>query len=374
MSIFRCSVGGLGCRFRDTQQSAPAFSANGQEAVAADNVGCMSSGTPAATLPDMRNRVLVLLWMVLVSVLAAGQATQPAPQRKIAITMDDLPKVVVGGPSEFGDINDVRATVWQLSGDLSGIPVIGFVNESKLYAPGGLEQRIEVLNMWLNRGLDLGNHTFSHLDFQTTPLARYEDDIIHGEVVTSHLLGQRGRKERFFRYPYNHTGATREAKEGLEAFLRERGYAIAPFTIQHDDYIFNDVYVRARRSWNSELQKRVLSAYLDHLDTAFNYYERITRDLFGRDIPQIFLIHANDLNADAIGDMLNRLRKRGYSFVSLEEALRDPAYQSKDNYVGPYGISSIQRWAITKGVTIDRNEPDPPKWILDLYNEAHKQN
>ncbi len=316
----------------------------------------------------MRMRWLVVILTAASAVWGQGQA----PQRKVALTIDDLPKVVIGASAPFGDINDVRATIWQLSSDLRGIPAIGFINESRLYVPGELDQRVDVLKMWLNDGHQLGNHTFSHLDFQGTPLARFEDDVIRGSVVTGDLLRARGEKERFFRFPYNHTGPAREAKEAFEKFLAERGYAIAVYTVQHDDYIFNEVYVRARRSWNSDLQERVRAAYLDHLDTAFNYFEAQSRALFGREIPQVFLIHANDLNADAIGDMLDRLRKRGYSFISLEEALRDPAYQSKDDYVGPYGISWLHRWAVSKGLPRDQNEPDPPKWVLDLYNEAHK--
>ncbi len=313
-------------------------------------------------------------WFVIM-VLAASTVwaqVQGSSQRKVALTFDDLPKVVIGASAPLGDINDVRATLWQLSSDLRGIPAIGFVNESKLYVDGELEQRIDVLRMWLKDGHQLGNHTFSHSDFQNAPLGVFEDDVIRGGVVTGNLLRARGEKESFFRFPYNHTGPTREAKDALEKFLAERGYSIAPYTVQHDDYIFNEVYVRARKSWNSELQERVRAAYLDHLDSAFNYYEGQARALFGREIPQIFLIHANDLNADAVGEMLNRLRKRGYSFISLEEALRDPAYQSKDDYVGPYGISWLHRWAISKGLPRDMNEPDPPKWVLELYNEAHK--
>ncbi len=310
-----------------------------------------------------------VLGLLLVSVLVVGQT----PQRKMAITVDDLPKAVVGGDLLPGDLNDVRATIWQLSGDLRGTPAIGFVNEKKLLVPGELDQRMAVLQMWLDDGHELGNHTFSHMDFETSPLAAFEADILHGEVLTSELLRRTGAKERYFRFPYNHTGATKQDKEALEQFLHEHGYTEAPITIQHDDYIFNDVYTRARKTWNSDLQNKVRAAYLAHLDAALDYCERVTRELFGRDIPQIFLIHANDLNADAVGDMLTRLRQRGYTFITLEEALRDPAYQTRDDYVGPYGVSWLQRWAVTKGVAIDKNEPDPPKWVLDLYNEAHKK-
>ena len=317
----------------------------------------------------MRMRLIA----VAVLLLTALAAAQTAPQKTMAITLDDLPKAVVGGDMDKGDINDVRATIWQLTGDLRGTPVLGFVNERKLFVPGELDARLAVLQMWLADGHELGNHTFSHLDFQTTPLAVFEADILHGEALTGDLLRRAGQTERYFRFPYNHTGATQQDKEALEQFLRAHGYTVAPFTIQHDDYIFNDVYTRARRSWNSELQEKVRAAYLAHLDTALDFCERVTNQLFGHQIPQVLLIHANDLNADAISDMLARLRQRGYKFITLEEALRDPAYQTQDEYVGPYGISWLQRWAVNKGVTVDKNEPDPPAWVLELYNAAHKK-
>ncbi len=308
----------------------------------------------------------ILLW-------AAFAAAQAPPQRTIAITMDDLPKAVVGGDQEKGDINDVRATVWQLTGDLRGTPVVGFVNEIKLFVPGELDARLAVLKMWLDDGHELGNHTFSHPDFKNTPLADFEADILHGEVLTGDLLRRAGLKERYFRFPYNDSGATKQDKEAAAAFLQEHGYIITPFTVADEDWIFNDVYVRARRSWDSALQEKVRTAYLAHLGAALDFAERTARTVFGRDIPQVLLIHANDLNADAMSDLLARLRQRGYAFITLEEALRDPAYQTKDDYVGPYGMSWLRRWAITKGVTIDQREPDPPQWIMDLYKPSQQK-
>ena len=43
------------------------------------------------------------------------------------------------------------------------IPVVGFVNEKKLYKPGEVDERIKALQMWLDYGFELGNHTFSHV-------------------------------------------------------------------------------------------------------------------------------------------------------------------------------------------------------------------
>ncbi len=46
------------------------------------------------------------------------------------------------------------------------IPVVGFVNESLLYVPRETDARIAVLEAWSDAGVELGNHTFSHLGFK----------------------------------------------------------------------------------------------------------------------------------------------------------------------------------------------------------------
>ena len=62
------------------------------------------------------------------------------------------------------------------------------------------------------------------------------------------------------------------------------------------------------------------------------------------------------------------LRARGYRFVTLEEALADPAYDTPDEYVGPTGISWLHRWRRTLQLEDRlRDEPDPPKWLLQTY-------
>jgi hypothetical protein len=42
------------------------------------------------------------------------------------------------------------------------------------------------------------------------------------------------------------------------------------------------------------------------------------------------------LFADCLDEMLRRLAPREYRFVSLEEAMSDPTYQTKDTYVTKY--------------------------------------
>jgi len=305
-------------------------------------------------------------------VLACACMAQAPPSRQLALTIDDVPGAFPGGSN--GDINELRAITWRMLEPLRShkVPAIAFVNEAKLYVPGELDTRIDELRKWRDAGIELGNHGYSHLRFQDAPLSVYEDDAIQGEVITSRLLGEKNEKERFYRYPFNSTGPTREARDAFQQFLHDRGYSIAPFTIEHADYIFNEVYVHAHQSRDSELTQRVRKAYLDHLDVVFDYFEGLSQQMFGRNISQILLIHANDLNSDVLDDMLTDLEKRGYKFVSLQQALEDPAYQSKDDYVGPLGISWLDRWKVARGMKLHiEAEPDPPKWILETYGKLH---
>src|SRR6516162_7800305 len=62
---------------------------------------------------------------------------------------------------------------------------------------------------------------------------------------------------------------------------------------------------------------------------------------------EILLLHANQLEADHIGELLELMRKRGYRFVTLEEALADPAYSLPDTYVGEDGTGWLDHWGIT---------------------------
>ena len=45
----------------------------------------------------------------------------------------------------------------------------------------------------------------------------------------------------------------------------------------------------------------------------------------GQPAKQILLIHANVLNSYLLGDILEMYQKNGYKFISLTEALRNPA-------------------------------------------------
>jgi peptidoglycan/xylan/chitin deacetylase (PgdA/CDA1 family) len=255
------------------------------------------------------------------------------------------------------------------------VPAIGFLNEWKLQVSGERDARAALLQAWLDAGLDLGNHTFTHPDFNRTPIEDFEAEVIRDEVVASSLLASKGRKEVFFRHPFLDTGATPEAKAGLEAFLARNGYRIAPVTVDASDYAFNDVLGEAHEKKDKKLAEKTKKAYLDYNDGVLDYYEAAARKLFGRDIPQVLLIHDSELNRECLDALLAKFEHRGYRFVSLETALSDPAYATPDEFVGNVGISWIQRWKVAKGLKPDfEDAPDPPQWVMTKFEEIRKAN
>jgi hypothetical protein len=50
--------------------------------------------------------------------------------------------------------------------------------------------------------------------------------------------------------------------------------------------------------------------------------------------------------------------------------MKDPAYQTKDTYVGKGGPTWLWRWMKSKGMNLSfAADPEPPPWVIDLYNQ-----
>ena len=247
-------------------------------------------------------------------------AAQNPPQRAIAITIDDLP--AASADSMTGDeINEMTAKLLTTLRDQK-VPAVGFVNEKKLYKPGEVDARINALKMWGDNGFELGNHTYAHTSLNRVSLKEWEEDVVRGETVTAQLLAQHQMKMRYFRHPYLDTGRDLQTRREAEAFLVNRGYRIAPVTMDAWDWMYAPIYEGARKRGDTELQQKLLSSYLSHTTDVFDYYEKLSKTLIGFEPAQILLLHGNWLEADHIGELLDLLRKRGYRFVTLARSAR----------------------------------------------------
>lgn len=302
-----------------------------------------------------------LLLAALVLIFACGVPGQS--NRKIAVTIDDLPVVTI-----FNDIEVRRRITRDILDQIkdSQVPVVGFVNEGKLYRDGKLvDDEVDLLRQWTAAGLELGNHTYSHMSLNSNPVGDFISDVERGEIVTKQLLATRGMKLRYFRHPYLHTGLDVETKRTVAAYFEKNGYSVAPVTVDDADWIFARAYDKAEKDGDKDLRKRVGEAYVPYLELKLGYWEKQSKALLGREVAQTLLLHANSVNAEFLGDILDLLKKRGYECVSLDEVLRDEAYSQAETFTGKAGISWLHRWAIAKGKeNILPEEPRVPEFVM----------
>lgn len=288
-----------------------------------------------------------------------------ARSEDIALTFDDLP-----GLTQLQSQAYVTYANRMLLRGLRRhhLPAIGFVNEGKLdelQRP----QQIEILHMWLKAGMHLGNHTFSHESPNEVTAADYIADIARGERVIRPLLARHHQALRWFRHPYLETGSPLAVKQQIDRWLSDHGYRVAPVTLDNSDWLFSEPYDDAIARRDEAHAAQIKEAYLRYTLQMIAWHRKTARTVLGRDISFVMLLHASRLNADCIDDLAALLKRERLHAVSLERAMRDPAYKMPDTYAGKDGLGWLQRWAIQ----LHRPLPlstyvDPPSDIVAAYD------
>ena len=317
-------------------------------------------------------RSLVLLLWIFALLPAAVASAASGPDRRIAVTIDDLPWARLDGIAP----PDLQARHDRLIAALkqADVPGVGFVNENKLEVEGKVDpQRVKMLRDWLDAGYELGNHTYAHLDLHAVGMQAYKQDILDGERQLRPLLAERGTAPRWFRHPYLRAGRTAGDRAEVAGFLAEHGYRIAPVTVDNGEWVWAFAYANVMNAQadtpeREALLLRLRLGYVPYMLNKLDYYEAQSQDLLGYALPQIWLMHANELNADSFVELIAAARRRGYRFIALDEAMRDPAYTRLDGYNGRYGPSWLHRWAMAekKPKEFYAGEPVVPKWVMDL--------
>jgi peptidoglycan/xylan/chitin deacetylase (PgdA/CDA1 family) len=296
---------------------------------------------PIAGSATDRAAKLALL-MIVFLVLLARSSVAFALATPIALTFDDVPLFGTYAPPAEAE----QITTRLLSGfKRHHWPVTGFVNEIQLEGKDRPE-RIGLLTRWLDAGLDLGNHGYSHLSFTNTPVDAYIADVARGEVATSALLAARGRSERWYRHPYLETGATLAARRRFEGWLAKHGYRVAPVSMENSDWEFAEPYDYALAHGDKAGAEHIRKEYLDFTARVVPWYRKAARNLLGREPAFVFLLHASRLNSVSLDALAAILRKDHLHPVSLDRAMADPAYRIEDDYAGPDGDEWVTRWSL----------------------------
>lgn len=306
----------------------------------------------------MRALINQLVWAGCVAVACASSVAQV---RTVAITFDDLPLAGASDPSGAAKVNEAILQALEKH----RVPAIGFVIEKRAQVLGAAEAG-RVLRAWVQQGHELGNHSFSHLDLNQLSIAQFQDEVLAGEKWFARLLAENGASPRYFRFPFNHTGDTKEKHDAVARFLSEHKYRVAVCTIDTSDYEFSRAYDIMLQRRDEPAAAELRTQYLAYTSAEIDYYAKLQEQVFGRETPHVMLLHVNPLNAEVLERILVLFEERGFRFVTLDAAQSDPAYKNADTFVTKYGPMWGYRWAAERRIKVNgRLEPEPPQWILD---------
>jgi beta-lactamase regulating signal transducer with metallopeptidase domain len=260
------------------------------------------------------------------------------------------------------------------------IPAIGFVqggmvsDGEKLYPV-----RANILRLWRDAGLEVGIGGYKHIWFYDTPYEDYVANTEKNEKVVKQILAEKNLPLRYFSYPFLNTGKTFEDKEKFENWLAARGLRSVKYTFDNQEWMYSFAYDQARKDNDVNTMNEVRAEFIDYMTKMLTHYEAYSSEMFGRAIAQTLVLTPSGLVADSADELFGTFEKRGYRFVSMDEAQADEAYRTSDDYdipdegTGKAGISWFERWQIAQGKKL-RPEPRVSKSVEDTWNDRKDKN
>jgi len=293
-------------------------------------------------------RIILLAIAVLAAVVSA-------PAQQIAFTWDDLP-AHSALPQGETRVEIGRKLVAAMQAEHMP-PVYGFVNGVQLDRE---PSSAPMLADWRNAGLLLGNHTWSHMNLSTSSLADWEADLLKNEPVLQQSAA--GTDWHWLRYPFLAEGDTPEKRAEARKFLAAHGYRIAAVTMSLGDYMWNEPYAHCVAKNDSAAIAQLDSSYLNAAAADADFRRAMAKALFGHDAPYVLLMHIGAFDARMLPQLLRLYRDKGFTFITLEEAEKDPFYASDLDPLLPAQPDSLEGAMAARGLQM----PPRPKLPLDL--------
>ena len=274
--------------------------------------------------------------------------------QKVAITFDDLP--LNGGlPPSATRVQIARDAIALLKA--RHLPsAYGFVNAQKLE---GNPDAAEALKIWA-ASEPLGNHTYGHLDLNANPAEAFERQIDENEPVLELLAGKDGNWH-WLRYPFLREGDTIEKRRAVREYLEAHGYRVAQVTLDWEDYLWNSAYARCAARNDAQSIARLKSSYLSVESAYLDLGRDLAKLVYGHDINHVLLLHLGAFTSTILPDAFDLMQKKGFSFVTLEEAESDPVYEGDPDVGSKYGGTLLELWMEAKKIPFPTVMPKPYK-------------
>ena len=229
-----------------------------------------------------------------------------APKLEVALTFDDLPRNggIAPGVTRVG----LRTRHRRVLKKHRIPPSYGFINANKLERnPDGAR----ALQIWIEAGNPLANHTYSHLDITKNSVEDFQKEILRNEPALE-LLTPGANDWRWFRYPYLHEGDTLEKRRAVRAFLASA--AIASHRPRSTGKTISGT-AHMRAVWR-RTTRRPSTGCAAVISPRRERWMRVQRDfsrqVWGRDIHHVALLHLGSFSSHILPDLFKLLEREGY--------------------------------------------------------------
>lgn len=278
--------------------------------------------------------------------------------QEIAITFDDLP---LNGELPPGVTRtEVARSAVAILKNKHAPPAYGFINAKKLE---GNPDAAEALRVWA-ASEPVGNHTYSHLDLNANPVEAFEREIEQNEPALELLAPD--ENWRWLRYPYLREGDTVEKRRAVRAYLTARGYKIAQVTIDWEDYLWNSAYAHCVAKNDAKSIAWLKSSYMEFASSYLDLGQELAKLTFGHDINHVLLLHLGAYTSTILPDVLDLLKKKGFTLVTLEEAQSDPAYSSDPDAGSKYGGTLLELWMEARKIKFPPVKEKPYQQLQEI--------
>ena len=294
-------------------------------------------------------------------------ARNTTDERKIAIGFVSIPPVDRSVNPPQDSVATARILVDKLQA--FKIPAIGFVQGSMISdGEKPYPVRAEIVKMWRDEGFEIGVGGYKHVGFYDTPFDEYTANTEKNLDVLKPILAEKSLTPRYYSYPYLNTGKTDADHQRFEAWLLDHKLRSVKYTIDNNEWMYSYAYDMARNDNDLNLMKEIRLAFIDYMTKMFSHYEAYSQEMFGRDIPQTMVLTPSRLVADSANDLFGMIKKRGYSFVAMDEAQSDGAYKTPESFAGNSGISWFERWTLAQGKKL-LEEPQVDNGVQKIWQD-----
>lgn len=204
-----------------------------------------------------------------------------------------------------------------------------------------------VLEAWRAAGHPVGSHSFTHMNAAQNTVEAFEADIDSNEPVLRSLMGQ--ADWHWLRFP-NLSADTDTTHAEIMRYVTSKGYKIADVTMNFNDWAYPDAYARCLAKGDTAAIATLRETYVSDVTAAIKRARILSKTIYGREIPQVLLVHINAFTGEMMPQILGALDAEGAEYVSLKEAESDPAY----DFSGPGSAQGImlERVAQERGIDI----------------------